>query len=50
MPMYHLQNLVQIVLKQQEIYDFILKMKILILMQVLLTLMILNLLSIRLNY
>ena len=40
----------QIILKQQEVYGFILKMKQLILMEILLTIIILDFLSLRLNY
>ena len=43
-------NIVKNILKQQKFYDFIQKMKQLILMQVLLMIIILNLLSIRINY
>ena len=42
MPMYSLIELVQIVLKQHEVYGFILQMKQLILMLILQTLIILN--------
>ena len=40
----------QIILKQQEVYGFILKMKQLILMEILLTIIILDFLSLSLNY
>ena len=43
-------NIVQIILKQEEVYGFILKMKQLILMIILKTLVILNLSSVRLIY
>ena len=43
-------NIVKNILKQQKFYDYIQKMKQLILMQVLLMIIILNLLSIRINY
>ena len=45
-----MQNIAQIILKQQEVYVFILKMKQAILMLILQTLILLNLWSIRLNY
>ena len=52
MPMYNLLILiiVQIILKQHEVYGFIQKMKQLILMQTLLIIITFNLSSIRLNY
>ena len=50
MPMYNLMNIVQTILKQKEVCGFILKMKQLIFMQILQTLMILNISSIRPNY
>ena len=43
-------NIVKIILKQQEVYGFILKMKELILMLILKTMMILDVSSIGLNY
>ena len=51
MPVYNLiEYIVQIILKQQEVYGFIQKMKQLILMQILLMIIILNLSCITLNY
>ena len=51
MPVYNLiEYIVQIILKQQEVYSFIQKMKQLILMQILLMIIILNLSCITLNY
>ena len=52
MTMYNLiyLNTVQIILRQQEIYGFIQKMKQLILMQILLMIIILNLLNIWINH
>ena len=52
MTMYNLiyLNTVQIILRQQEIYGFIQKMKQLILMQILLMIRILNLLNIWINH
>ena len=49
-PMFNLINIVQIILKQQDVYGFIRRTKQLIWMQILQTLMNLNLSSIRLNY
>ena len=50
MLMYNLIEYSSNILKQQEVYGFIQKMKQLILMQILLMIIILNLSSIRLNY
>ena len=50
-PMYNLvKYIVQIILKQQEVYSFIQKMKQLTLMQILLMIITLSLLNISLNY
>ena len=50
MPIYNLYNIVQIILKHQDNYGFILRIRQLILMQILAIQINLNLSNIRLNY